>query len=358
MRNLTLVSIIEHLNMGGEEKLVLEMMPALRNHGIVGHVISFLPGALDEELRARGIHLITLDVKPNILRIPALMACLRRLRPDVVHTRLFSAGLWGRVAARLSGVPAIVHTHGGFTFREKKCKRLPIEQLLVRATDRSICVSQAVKDHLIAEGHLPEDRLTVVSNGIAVNRFLHLPTGTPATPVRLVTVGRLAPVKGYDILIRALGLLKNVDFTLRMAGDGPDAAGLAGLARKLGIEGRITFLGTRADIPDLLAGSDIFIAPSRSEGLPVAVLEAMAAGRPVVASDVGGNREVLKGVGWLAPPDDPVALARVLIQVLKRPDEAAQRKRAARDRVVRQFTFEKMVAAHESLYRSCLTRKG
>jgi hypothetical protein len=122
------ICLIEHLNRGGEEKLVCDLMPAFKDYGLEPWVITFKPGALDHKIRQRGVAHICLAPYGKAGRIPALVGIFKKLSPDIVHTRLFSAGFWGRTAAFLSGRVAMVHTHAGYTFREKKWKRLPMEK--------------------------------------------------------------------------------------------------------------------------------------------------------------------------------------------------------------------------------------
>lgn len=347
------VCLIEHLNRGGEEKLVCDLMPAFKAVGLEPWVITFMPGALDEHIRQRGVSQVCLEARTKAGRIPALIKILRKLSPHIIHTRLFSAGVWGRPAALLSGRAAIVHTHAGYTFREKKWKRLAAEKSLAGVTDRIVCVSTAVRDHLVNIGGLPQNKMAVIPNAIDTTRFDTILPRKIGTPTRLITVGRLARVKGQDILLRALPYLGHAVDELVIVGDGPEGPNLRRLACQLQVASKVTFLGARDDIPELLAQSDLFVAPSRSEGLPVAVLEAMAAAMPVVATAVGGTCDVLDGVGWLAPPRDPEALAHKIKSALATPEVVDQKTKAARDRVKRRYGFDRMVAAHLQLYADC-----
>lgn len=348
-----IVCLIEHLNRGGEEKLVCDLMPGFKAFGLEPWVITFMPGALDEKIRQKGVAHILLDARTKAGRIPALIKIFRKLSPDIIHTRLFSAGVWGRSAAFLSCRAAIVHTHAGYTFREKKWKRLPVERALTGVTDQIVCVSMAVRNHLVNIGGLPGKKMAVIPNAIDTTPFDTIPPRKIGTPARLITVGRLARVKGQDILLRALAYLGNSVAEVVIVGDGPENLKLRRLASDLRVDSKVTFLGARDDIPDLLAQSDLFVAPSRSEGLPVAVLEAMAASRPVVATAVGGVCDVLEGVGWLAPVLDPEALAREIKNALATPDIVVQKTRAARDRVKRFYGFNQMVNSYLQLYADC-----
>jgi glycosyltransferase involved in cell wall biosynthesis len=345
--------LIQHLNRGGEEKLVCDVMPAFKAFGLDPWVITFKPGALDDDVRQKGVGLLCLDTHFKVGRIPALVKILRALSPEIIHTRLFSAGFWGRTAAFLSVRAAIVHTHAGYTFLEKKWKRLPMERALTGVTDRVVCVSAAVKDHLAHIGGLPEKKMVVIPNAIDTAPFDHIAPGKIGKPARLITVGRLARVKGQDVLLRALPHLGDSVAEVVVVGDGPQGPHLRRLASQLGVASKVTFMGARDDIPELLSQADLFVAPSRSEGLPVAVLEAMAAARPVVATAVGGTCEVLEGVGWLVPPRDPEALAHAIESALAAPDLVDQKIKTARDRVKRRYGLHRMVTDYLQLYGDC-----
>ena len=348
-----IICLIEHLDRGGEEKLVCNLMPAFKAFGLEPWVVTFIPGALDEKIRQKGVAHICLDGRTKAGRIPALMKIFRKLSPHIIHTRLFSAGFWGRPAALLSGRAACVHTHAGETFGEKKWKRLPVERILTGVTHRIVCVSTSVKDHLVNIGGLPEKKISVIPNAIDTTPFESIAPRKIGLPARLITVGRLARVKGQDILLRALPYLGDSVAEVVVCGDGPEGPSLRRLASELQVSSKVTFLGARDDIPGLLARSDLFVAPSRSEGLPVAVLEAMAAARPVVATAVGGTCDVLRGVGWLAPPRDPEALAHEIKSALASPAIVHQKTKAGRDRVKRLYGFNSMVTAYLKLYADC-----
>jgi len=276
----------------------------------------------------------------------------------VVHTHLFSAGFWGRIAAKLSGVPVIIHTEGGMPFEEKRWKRVPAEHLLTRLSDAVICVAQAIKDHLIDAGGLAAESLLVIPNGVAADNLLQLPIRTISDRPVVFSAGRLAKVKGYDLLIRAMAGLDDVAGKLLLAGDGPEAEPLKRLSETLGVSDRIEFLGYREDVQQLLAQSDLYVTPSRSEGMSNSILEAMAAGVPVVATDVGGNRELLGDTGRIVPPEDPAALAAAITSAVKNPETTMKLAKSARHRMESTYTLDHVVTAHEELYYRCLKSKG
>ena len=353
MKRPKIVCIIEHLDHGGEENLVYNLMPAFKEFGLDPWVITFQQGALDTRLKEKGVGLICLHQHSKASRIPALINHLKELAPKIIHTRLFSAGFWGRISACLSGSAAVINTHPGYTFGKKKWKRLPIEKALTMVTDRTVCVSKAVRDHLVSSGGMSPEKMVVIPNGIDVTPFESYPPREATLPASLITVARLARVKGHDILLKALPFINDLVRELIIVGDGPEASTLHKLAAELNVESKVRFLGTRDDIPELLAQSNLFVAPSRSEGLPVATLEAMAASTPVVATAVGGAVEVVQGVGWLVQPEDPKALAKVIKHALTNREETAWRATRARNRVRDRYDFKQMINAYVQLYCDC-----
>lgn len=358
METATVLCIIEHLSTGGEEMLVTELMPSLGRSGFNPVVVTFMPGNLDQKLIQSGVELIIVHSKSKRQRLVQLIKILRRIKPDIVHTRLFSGGAWGRIAALYTRVPILVHTHGGHTFIEKKWKRLPVEQLLFYFTHRTIAVSHGVKNHLEAFSLIRGGKVQVIYNGLPLPLFTAIPIKAINTPVRLICVGRLETVKGQDIAIRAVKRLPDPIWAeLVIAGGGPKFDALQELARRENIAHKVRFLGIRKDIPDLLSSADIFISPSRSEGLPVAVIEAMAAGRPVIATDIPGHKEALGETGLLVTPESPEAMARGLVSMIASKDKSEQMAKMARARAVNMFDFLTMRDAHVSLYQKLVKTK-
>lgn len=358
MSNKRVTLICQQLKVGGREVALLSLADALNQRGWKVEILSFLPGALDGMFTQKGISVKTFPVRPKMKRVLALRQHFLRYRPNIVHTHLFSAGFWGRIAASMSGVPVIIHTEGGMLFEEKKWKRMPAERLLARVSDRIICVAQCIKEHLIEAGGLIAETLVVIPNGVRADDLLGKQLRPMGNPPVLFSAGRLARVKGFDVLIEAFAQLDNFRGKLVLAGDGPEANSLKRLAYSLGIADRVEFLGYRKDVCNLLDNVDLYVAPSRSEGLSNSILEAMAAGVPVVATDVGGNRELLNDVGYIVNPNDPAALAKTIASAIADSDTTTKLVSNARQRVAETYTLERMVTAHERLYRQCLKAKG
>jgi glycosyltransferase involved in cell wall biosynthesis len=215
--------------------------------------------------------------------------------------------------------------------------------------------SAAAAQCLRQEG-VAADRIRVISNGIQPDGFASVRTAGPLT--RILTVANLRREKAHEVLFGAIARIapRHPSIHLRVAGDGPRAAELMALAASLGIADRVDFLGHRDDVPTLLAEADLFVLPSRSEAFPNAVVEAMAAGLPVVASGVGGLLELVESgrTGVLVAPDDPRALADAIEDLVNDPSRARSLGDAARRTIAEHYSFERMVHAFEDLYRSLL----
>ena len=280
-------------------------------------------------------------------------------RPEILHCHMFHANVLGRRVGRRAGVPHIV---GTVHIAERR--RRPWRFWLERKTDPlgtvTVCVSRAVLEFHCRRTGVPRERCTVVHNGIDTGRY-----GTASRPREAVraelrlaadaevigAVGRLDRQKGYRYLIRAFAELarERPKAELVIAGDGPERAGLEALARRCGCAGRTRFLGRRTDVPELLHAFDVFALPSLYEGLPLALLEAMAAGVPIVASAVDSVPEVL-AAGRLVRPRDVPGLADALRDALE--DPAPGQVAAAQARAREQFDVGVMVANYGKLYDS------
>jgi glycosyltransferase involved in cell wall biosynthesis len=292
-----------------------------------------------------------------------LVRLFRREQPEIVHASSSKAGVLARLAAVAAGVPIRIFTVHGWAFAAYS----GLPSTIYRAADRvasglttmTICVSEHERAMGLRAGTCRSDRTVVIPNAVdvaAAPRARH-----ERRPPRLITVGRLKAPKDFPTLVRAVGALPPAAFDeLLVVGDGPDRGPLAGEVSSLGLDGRIRLLGERADVPALLADADVFVLSSRSEGLPVSVIEAMAAGLPVVASAVGGLHElVVDGeTGLLVRPGDPEALADALGHLLADPDYCRQLGDAGRARAETRFDLAPFRRAHVDLYRRELAAIG
>ncbi|MEA3308129.1 MAG: glycosyltransferase, partial [Chloroflexota bacterium] len=233
-------------------------------------------------------------------------------------------------------------------------------------TDRVACVSQLVADFAVEEVGIPRHKIVVIPNGIDAQAFEHLPAkpqararlGLPLNSTLVGTVARLNPVKRLDVLLQATALMNDVHVVI--VGAGPEWERLKTLRKQLGLADRVHLAGQQSNVPEWLAALDLFALTSDWEGMSNALLEAMAAGLPVVATAVGGTPEVVVDgeTGFLVPPRDPNALAQAIIRLLRDPDLRHQMGEAGRARVAAHFSVEQMVRKTEALYEKLLAEKG
>lgn len=351
---------------GGGAVVVLALTRALIGSGCQVWVL-----CLDELVGRRfaeaGAHIVTCrhwrrEINPpfDFLAFLQLYKWCRRERFDLVNTHTSKGGFLGRLAARAAGVPRVVHTAHGFAFAETDSKWLAkfytyLERLAGHFCDLVISVNEEERVEAIRRGVIRPDKIVTVLNGISLAPFQDASAveaarrglGVPEDALIVGTVGRLATQKGFAYLIQAvpeiLRLCQQVWFVF--AGDGPLEFELRSLAAEKGVAERCLFLGFREDIPQLLACYDLFVLPSLWEGLSITLLEAMAAGKPVVATDIKGNREVIAdGVdGLLVPPADPQLLANAIVELLEDRERARRMRTKAREKVREHFSQEAMV---------------
>jgi glycosyltransferase involved in cell wall biosynthesis len=305
----------------------------------------------------------------------SVRALLHETGAGVLHTHMAKAGTVGRLAALSSldrrARPRLVHTyHGhvleGYFGRPQQRAFLEIERLLARKTDLLIAVSPEVRDELLDLGVGKPEQYRVVPLGFDLGRLLEVRSrDRPAGKLRGVlglsrdvpligVLGRLVPIKDLSTLFHAM--LEVPGAHLAVLGDGELRPSLETLARTLHIADRVHFTGWWLDVAAALADLDVVALSSRNEGTPVALIEALAAGRPVVATDVGGVRHVVQDgeTGWLCPAGDAVALGQLLARALNDPATADRMAKEGRRRVVGRFGADRMVADHLALYRELL----
>ncbi|MDQ7857872.1 MAG: glycosyltransferase [Armatimonadota bacterium] len=362
---------------GGAQACVFTLARGLRQDYDV--TVACAPGGpLVARLRAEGIAVVEI---PTLVRAPSpfadlrtllwLAAWMRRERFHIVHCHSTKAGLLGRFAARLAGVPAILFTVHGWPFAGwwhpvHRAVVALAERAAARLSTAMICV--CVHDHRVALQMriAPPDRLVVIPNGVDPAPFLAASDDSPADPdadvgqeaagpagraLTAVAVGRLTEQKDPGTLLDAWRRVGG-PHVLLLVGDGPLRADLEARCRAAGLAGRVVLTGVRDDVPAVLRRADVFVLASRWEGLPLAIIEAMMSGLPIVATTVGGVPEVVvEGeTGLLVSPQDPEALARALERLL---GDGALRHRmgaAGRQRALREFAADRMLRQTAMLY--------
>lgn len=360
--------VITLAEVGGAQSHVAALLPAITREFQVT-VAAHGPGPLREVARATGARFVALHhvrraLHPgqDLLGILEVVRLVRRLRPDIVHAHSSKAGVIGRLGATLARAPVRIFTAHGWAFAAHQgwSARLYLwaDRIAALFTSRVICVSESERDAGLSAGTCPRTRTTVIHNAVDVESS---PRATLiGVPPRIIAVGRFKAPKEPLTLVRALAELAPGSFRATIVGDGPDRPEVAAAVRHAGLEGSVELVGERHDVPALLADADVFVLASRSEGLPMSVLEAMAVGLPVVASAVGGVPEaVVDGeTGLLVPHSDPSALARALRQLLEEPDLLRRFGTAGRERARMTFALPRFQDAHLRLYREELDHRG
>ena len=297
--------------------------------------------------------------RKDLAALTDVYALLRRERPDLVHANSSKAGVIGRAAAMLAGIPAVFTAHG-WAFTEGVSRRQAqiatvVEKVVAPLAKKIICVSNYDRSLALRKGIGNASQMVTVHNGIP-------DIAPPVTPAlnavpRIVMVARFAPPKDYETLLRAAALFQPDDLRIECVGDGPELAASRKLAQELGVEDRVTFHGARRDVAAILRDADIFVLLSRWEGLPLSVLEAMRAGLPVIASRVGGVPEAVDdGVsGILLERNDAGALADALRSLIGDTPRRRAMGIKARQRFLAHFSAERMVQQTLQIYAQCVT---
>jgi glycosyltransferase involved in cell wall biosynthesis len=351
---------------GGVGSYIAMLLPALAEQFDVV-VAAHGPGPLREATLAAGARFVSLEhvrrpLNPwqDALGLVELLRLCRRERPHILHVNSSKAGVLGRVAAALSGVPIRIFTVHGWAFPTPGMSRIILwaERLARPLTTMTICVAACDRELGVAAGTCARDRTVVIYNGIDAGGFERARACGSGVPV-VVSVGRLAAQKDYITLVHALARLDRA-FRALLVGSGPDLQKIKAEIDLLGLAGSVELLGERHDVSRILAAADIFVLPSLYESFPISVLEAMAAGLPVVASDVGGIPELVvdNETGFVVPAGDPTALAGALSRLLADSELRRSFGAAARLRVETTFSIEGFRRAHVELYRRELARRG
>ncbi len=378
---LRVLYVVGNFTAGGAERHLIELWRRMDRREFDVTIACFrAEGAFLAEVRGLGWPVVDLGVGRRFYDARGLAALARLahlvldLRPDVVHGYLFGPHLFAALAGRLAGVPVVaVAKRNMDDFLTPR--QVVVDRVAHRLATHVTAVSEAVAGTVVALG-VPRGRITVIPNGVDAARFADGgPThgaGAPMAEARrelgadgsplVGSVGCLAARKDYGTLLAALARLteRGTAFRAALVGDGVERAALEARAEELGLAPRLRFLGERTGVERLLPGMDVFVLSSREEGIPNALLEAMAAGRPCVATAVGGTPEVLRDgeTGWLVPPGDPGALADALAEALAHPEEARRRAAAARRAVVEDMSIEAMARRHAEFYRRAVAERG
>jgi glycosyltransferase involved in cell wall biosynthesis len=362
------------MGMGGADKLLLFAAQDMRSRGHEALIVSLTPlGPMGLEARSLGIPIESLEMRrgfPDPRGLVRLVKLVQAWRPDVLHSHMIHANLMARVLRLFVPLPALVSTiHNIY---EGGPLRMAAYRLTNGLVDAMTIVSQTAADRFVTEGIVPKDLLRVIPNGLDIEPYQNVPAGARQSLRRSLglerefvwlAVGRFQPGKDYPNMVRAFARVRqqHPGATLLLVGRGPLQGETEALARARGLGVDVRFLGVRQDVAELMSAADGYVMSSAWEGMPVVLLEAAAAGLPIVSTDVAGNSEVIgdgEG-GFLVPPRDPESLAIAMLRLMDLPE--SQRRamgERGRERVRSHFGLGQMVGRWEALYREVMARRG
>ena len=373
----TALFVIGSLEIGGAERQMYLLVKQLRGQNYTCHVYSLQAGGpLERWFEDLGVPVFSGGLKKgDVSRAPwrvvlagwRLLRLIYELKPSVIHCFLPLITFMGALSGRIARVPLVVTSRRALGTHQRRYPVLrPLDHVASRLSHRVTVNSQAVWNDMVRRDHVDASKLVLIYNGVATGPFeaalsyredVRRDQGIKADARVMIVIANLIPYKGHSDLIQAAKEVINrfPDAIFLLVGeDRGIQKELEQRVANLGVGQSVRFLGRQDDVPKLLAASDISVLPSHEEGFSNVILESMAAGLPVVATDVGGNREaILDGItGWLIPHKDPGALAAKIIDLLRDPAKAKEWGIGGRERVNRMFTVKRMVAAHIDLYES------
>ncbi len=378
-RGIRVLRLFSRLNIGGPSLHVILLSQGLRSFGYDTRLVVGRESPREGNLLAlaaeRGVACETLaglgrEIAPlrDLRALFGLARLMRTWRPAIVHTHTAKAGLLGRLAARAARVPTVVHTFHGHVLRgyfspPKQAFFRRLEAFLARAADALVAVSESVKQDLVDLRIAPAPKIRVIPLGLELAGLagelrrgaLRDAAGIPRDAPLVGMVGRLVPIKDVPTFLRAARRVRErrPDARFAIVGDGEEGPALEALSDSLGLHGAVHFFGWRGDLAAVYGDLDVVVNASRNEGTPVALIEALAAARPVIATAVGGTPDLLgRGErGRLVPPGEPDALAEAVVETLEGSEAARRRAHAGREHVLSQHSSERLFRDVDALYR-------
>jgi glycosyltransferase involved in cell wall biosynthesis len=387
MDRIKIVRIIARLNIGGPAIHTILLTAGLNNEEFGSILVTGVEGEHEGNMldlaAAKGVEPViipelrrNIDPLGGLVTLIKLYRLMRREKPHIVHTHTATAGLLGRLAAKLAGVPVVLHTFHGHVLRgyfgPLRSKTLVwMERFLARLSDRIVTVSEGQRRELAEYGVAPLEKITVVPLGFELEALLACEShrgqlrrelGLAYESKLVGIVARLVPIKNHRLFFQAAQVVAEAVPQVRflVVGDGEQREELEAYAGEMGLEGRILFTGWRRDLSRLYADLDVVALTSINEGTPVSLIEAMAAGVPVVATAVGGVPDVVADgeTGYLVEDGDVNGLAEAIIELLRSPEKAREMGMAGRKAVYPKFTSQTLIANVEGLYDELLRQRG
>ncbi|MBI3860373.1 MAG: glycosyltransferase [Planctomycetia bacterium] len=359
------VHLVLGLNVGGLEQVVYDLVRCVDHDRFEVRILCLGEiGDWGHRFTELGIPVASLHAADRKLpgRIAAVARRLRELRPDVLHTHNPAPHLAGAIAARLSGVPVVVHTKHGRNY-PGNWKWVFANRLAASLTDKVIAVSRDAADVAVRIERVRKDKVETIWNGVDLDKYAVSPAKPAGANRRAVHVARISyRDKDQRTLLAAVRLVADAepDFSIDLVGDGPDRADLEAYCDELQLRRHVKFVGFSDNVHQHLSRAGFFVLSSVTEGISLTLLEAAASGLAIVATKVGGNSEVVEhGItGLLVPPQTPAALAGAMLELLRNPQQAAEMGLCGRRRVEDYFDLRQAVARYEAHYLSLLQRKS
>jgi sugar transferase (PEP-CTERM/EpsH1 system associated) len=358
--------VVLNLRCGGLEKLTIDLASRLNDIGC-NSIICCLEsgGELAETAKNKGVKIISCDKRHGIdvSAIWKLYRILKKNRIEAVHTHNMAPLIYGTISARLAGIPVVINTRHG---PDDKAKNRSVYRLIWSMNDSIIAVSEDVKRQLLSNNQIGDDRIKVIHNGIDLDKCIkntdikakRRSLGINNESLVIGATSRLCEKKDQMTLLNAFSLVEKKvnNAILVFVGDGPLRVSLEQHSIRLGMRNKVLFLGFMEDVETIVQVFDVFALSSLAEGVSLCILEAMAAGKPVVATKIGGNPEVVVDgeTGILVPPKDASVMADAIIKLLNDAELRERMGAAGRRRVEEKFSLDRMVREYESIYEECL----
>ena len=371
IRKIKIAHITGWIHVGGKENGMVNLVNAMPSEIFENHVYVFRRGGiLLQRINRDKCNVVELgDKLGNDLSLYfKLFTLFRRYGIHILHTRSWGTLLEGIISAKFARVPLIIHGEHGLV-KAGTQKHVLTQRLFWRMTDNVMCVSEMLRKKLVRKIGYPLHKIQVIKNGVDISRFdiddcsyeIKSTLGLkPETPL-FGSIGRLVPVKNYALLVRAAKLVidRIPEAHLVFVGDGPERQKLETLAQDLGIVEQIHFLAWRKDAHKIYQALDAFVLSSVSEGMSNSILEAMASRKPVVATEVGGNPELVvhERTGFLVPSNDAMRMGEAIIRILLNPEQGRRLGEAGRQRVEEQYDLNFMIRNYEKMYINIARRK-
>jgi glycosyltransferase involved in cell wall biosynthesis len=363
MNKINILYLIATLDVGGAERQLVELVKRIDKNKFKPVVCCLTRGGpLEQELKEANIEYFILGkkVKFDFSVIFKLISILKQKNIHILHTWMFTSNSFGRIAGIISQTPIII--------AEEQCAdiwkngvHIFIDKTLSHFTDKIICVSEGVENFYHKYAHISLDKMVTIYNGVEISDEVNIDKekkkeefGIMGKDNIVTTIGRLAPQKGIEYLLYAVPkILESMPKKkFLVVGEGDEKNKLKKLAEKLNISQNVIFAGLRNDVKEILAITDVFVLPSLFEGLPIVILEAMLAGKPIVATDIPGTDELIVNgeTGILIPPKDADSLASAIINVFKNLEKAKEMGASGRKRIEKYFSINETVRKTEELY--------